>query len=381
MSFDNAVFCLILIVGTMSVQFWTILKAVRSTDHHTEWQILAFASSIVGISCFAALLLFYHRKRVREQQYILSEIQVDSIFTAPTSLGWIGLTEDWIATSNPVKDVLRLELNDFTNFAWGFPNGKYLKHHPDAHFAIPNVLVKKSTGQHWIFVPSATAPKKALFAFFKRESDMLVWKRILDSILNGQPVTFPEEDKRAMARKAEFGLTIFAGSAYVIAWFAAVLAFVIHNRDFGPVFTAVIGLTGIPTLGNKPEIKLIYRDVRLTIAGFDMKGLGPRDQLVLSGDTLICLTASNVGNTGVEEISLSEISEIKLEDWGEPFLEKDIEKWFRKNVPSKHLVLRLILDRSEDSEREFRMPAAVAEKWYSDLKAMRPPSDLQLHPN
>jgi hypothetical protein len=374
---ENTISAVFLVLGLFAFPIWSLSYTIKPNSNHTLGWVFVVISILVCYSAFTSFLAHHYQKRKRQYADNFSKLGVGIVHCGPTVRGWIACSKDWICSTALPNDIQRIASAEIENFAWGYPKGKYQKYRPDSLFGPPNYLIKKPLGRFWILVPSKNDRSNSILVFFTREAEMLQWKSILESFIEQKPlpISAPQTSptNKQLALKAGFAAQVY-GQIFILAVFAMLLFTYLHDHgQMNSILTFLMAVSAFPSLSLndlQPNIALISYQFRYQAHGGDPNEVLKIDQLPVSDGTLVLLTPTSSNKSGVDQIPLTRIGKVVLENWGHSFVDRDLAKLFKKNEPPKSMVVRLYLDDAENPEREIKLSTETAQRWYSELKTL-----------
>jgi hypothetical protein len=374
---ENTMSVVFLVLGLFAFPILSLSYTIKPNSNHALGWVLVVVSILACYTAFTSFAVYHYKKRKRQCADNFSKLGEDIVYCGPTVRGWIACGKDWISSTGLPNDTQRLLASDIENFAWGYPKGSNHKFRPDSMFALPNFLVKKPIKRFWILIPSKQEPTNSILVFFYREAEMLQWKSIIESLIEQKPLPIfaiqTSPTKKQLATKAGFAAQVY-GQIFLFAILGILLFAYLHDHgQMNAIFSVCIALSAFPSLSwndIQPDLALISYQFRYQTYGGDPNEVLKMDQLPVADGTLVLLspTASNKG--GVDEIPLTRIGKVVLENWGHSFVDRDLSKILKKDEPPKSMVVRLYLDDPENPEREIKLLTVLAERWYLELKSL-----------
>ena len=339
--------------------------------------------NLSGVVILLAPLYLYFWRQLRSDAKEYSEafnsFGEDVAHCGPTKLGWVVVGENWIGSATYPKTTQKLDGSDIDNIFWGDP-GSFSQSSLNADF--PLDLDLRSFGSspnfYWLIVYSQREPVKSLVLTFRKKSERDEWLVVAKALASkSEPEVAspkPVPTKWQLACKGRFGLIAYL-LAGITGLFVGLVVFATIRNEKPDAFTyAFMAILLLPSLSFSwavgPSVSRFTMRMWLLICGGDPGTLYASRPGLAGG--MLFLEQGNPGHEYVERIPVSEISRVKLEDWGHSFAERDLNKIFDKSVQPKNLVIRLYLDRTEDNEREIRLGREDAIAWHKTLNDLVP---------
>ncbi|MBS1703751.1 MAG: hypothetical protein JST12_18955 [Armatimonadetes bacterium] len=314
---------------------------------------------LIGFSC---AILFGRRflQNVREVRGTLGELEQKATFVAPTLLGWIATSDQWITASSPVTGVQRICREDLAGAVTGLESQIDRRH--GNVVAPPRNLLNEFPNRPWIYLAHSSDPDQSIFVFFRKQSELDVWRRFL---VDGEPLP---------RRAGPNPLQIFVNAKGVFLMLRLICAWVVFGA-------ALIDYQRQGLLGNALLLALTFN-----IFGDGNYGIVPRQALRSTYQIWIWLAGGKVpplpevpdplvGNTfivtnecraepKIERIPLSSIRDLRIEERNLDFMQKDLAHPF---VRQKDKRSRVVFE-FHGEPRSFLIETQTAEALMSRLQ-------------
>ena len=365
---------LIVVMSSFAIHSYSIYQISFRKNSSLVIVFLAVLSVLTAFLSIAYFLLNSYQKHLQAQRTLISDFGDEVEHISPSIFGWVACGRDWIASSNPPQDFQKLSVSEIENFTWGNSDGVFEKYVDYPEFSFPRIAVAGLRKRFWILVPSSTDPMNTLLLLFYKKSDMQRWVSIIRAMIGGETqevVGFDSPPSQwKVARKARLLIILWA-LLCVLAQFAGLYATTsMNSRIVSEVSYAVLLLAIISSMAwsDTTSIFKMFMGVRFRLAGGKKQIFDSEDPAIIRNQLL--LTSGSSQTPGLEFIPISTIKDLHLENWGHSFAERDLLQLFKKDAMPKSMTLRLYLDDANDPEREIKLPTAVAERWYSELKEL-----------
>ncbi|MBI1332497.1 MAG: hypothetical protein GC165_06425 [Armatimonadetes bacterium] len=334
----------------------------------------AFLGFIISLTLMLIIPLrreFQSRSRYTDQ---LSEFGEPIVHVAPTVDGWVALGEDWIGVTSFPTTRRNLKFGEIDNVYFGGPRGRWdqVKKSPNA--TLPKQAIDANTKLTWVLLLHEADPSKSVLLVFRTEWEQKTWLEICQSAMErGRPAlrvkTRPQPSPRQVLSKTRFWPVLVSGLVFTLAFIVCMLITDVHLKErsvqivinflfFSAIlqfWSPMVAVSSIP-LTQAFEVALENQSSKPI--------LGP---ICLVGDKLYLRTPVD-SRDWAESIPLTDIAEVRLEDWGHFWSYDDIFDLLRRKDNPLRKVIRLVLRRATDSEREVMLPTATAEDLFHDLR-------------
>ncbi len=370
----------ILIIGF--VVFWLVIVFASVIFPDTNFlksplRTAIFLGSIALIVPFIFTFVTRNHKKLDDQyKHYFSQFGNDVWHCAPTHLGWIACGEDWIGASiNPIYTTT-LHSNDIGNVYWGGPRlvqSQLVNGYP---FEIDMRKISPVSNLYWLLVLAKNEPNRSVFVTFRKKSEMETWVKIACNLASVQPnvIARPRSQptKWQFACKAKLiPLTIIL--VQLLAYGLFMCLFATNRLSIGSQFLfPIMMFTNVgfmfPNEARGMSSKMTH-DMLVKLNGGDGPDKDGRVP-VIAGKNLILNHTKYPGFEWAEQIPGSDIKEVSLEDWGKYLVEQNLKQLFKKNRKSDILIVRLMLNRSSDNEREVKLARDDAIAWHKTLSEL-----------
>jgi hypothetical protein len=241
--------------------------------------------------------------------------------------------------------------------------------------SLPQNVINEVSRFDWLLILPKDSNDLPVLATFRKAKERDKWLQIAQGLISDEPLsidhTQPTPSEKQLKTKAKLSsLYLLAG---VLTTVVTVFLFGATTNTMQQVTFAVFALVHLPVIALSfagaisPFTIRFRRDFLFSIATGKNEPFELHEP-PLSQDRLYLLSH---GDPPIFEIiPLSDIKDVRLEDWGHSWDNRDIWKIFDKNALPITLVVRLILNREQDAEREIQLPREVAEHWVDTLKAL-----------
>ncbi len=371
---ENVVALFLVLVGSYALHSYSIYRI--SFDKNASMLVISVVilSGTTVLLTFANFLWHGYKKCLGAQRTLISDFGDGVVHISPSLFGWVACGKNWIATSSPPKDFLKMSMEEIENFAWGNSDGIFTKFIDDPEFSFPRIAVAVLRKRFWIFIPCRSTPMNSMVIFFNRKSQMLKWVEVIKEMKNGTLLETPDIGSQAnkwqTAIKSKL-LLFIGGSFAVLVQFVGIYATAPSTRIFielllmAPIIALVISRF---LAADSSSVLPLMMSVRFTLAGGQKTHLA-FDQLPVANAHLFLYDRLAM-YPGIDCVSLSSIKGMTLENGESRIVEGDLKKLFKKGAPPENMVLRLYLDDVTDPEREINLPTETAQRWYSELKVL-----------
>lgn len=374
----------ILIIGCAGVCL-ILAFGIVSVFHVDLFKTSLLSVSVIGILTliFPLMTIFVwknHKRLDRHYKHCFDLLKGDRdiIHCAPTHLGWIACGANWISTTISAISATRLEAHEIGNVYWGgrlLEQSQLVKNYP---VEINMRKISPISNLYWLLILARDDTNKSIFVTFRKKSEMKAWVKIVCDLASskplnvGQPRSAPTKWQFACKAKiiplSLISVELIALGLY--AWLFAADRAPRGNQFLLPLIMFIY--SGLIFQNSSRGMSAnVTHNVLIALNGGELPGENSRVPAI-AGKNLILNHTRYPGFEWVEQIPLSEISRVKLEDWGHSFDERDLNKIFDKSVQPKNLVIRLYLDRTEDNEREIRLGREDAIAWHKTLNDLVP---------
>ncbi|MBS1703750.1 MAG: hypothetical protein JST12_18950 [Armatimonadetes bacterium] len=311
------------------------------------------------------------RSRYTDQ---LSEFGKPIVHVAPTVDGWVALGDDWIGVTSFPTTLRNLKFGEIDNVYFGGPYGRWDQVKKSPYATLPKQAIDANTKLSWVLLFHEADPSKSVLLVFRTEWDQKTWLEICQSAMEqGRPTLreapSPQPSARQILSKTRFRPVLVSGSVFALAFVVCMLISDVpaKQRELHTVvnfsfistvlqFWSPMAAVSSSSLTQAFEVALENRSSKPI--------LGP---ICLVGNKLYLRTPVD-SRDWAESIPLTDIAEVRLEDWGHFWSNDDIFDLLRRKENPLRKVIRLILRRTTDSEREVVLPTATAEELYHDLR-------------
>ena len=337
----------------------------RKQDWHSPFWILPVLSIPVIWLCWID-----YRKELAQYRAQLDQFTLQRVYCSATIGGWCACSQDAIQVIAYPNSIKTLPKDQIDQVYWGEPNGRISRL---SGRVVPSSLVTtlgKDFPAYWVLLWCDENPTSSVVLPFDNEKLMKQWVEVAKSLQSGSMLPelelFAEPPFKSLRQKAGLSgrmqITCLVG-------FLLVASFGLHYyRIFSILFVAGMGMPNFGNSGTSKRLSVslgIYR-LEAMLAGL----IGPVSKPIrplIVGNRLIVCSFLMVSQPWTDSFDLSEIEKIELEDWGFPWYSRNLPDLFRKDIPSRDLVIRLILKQENDREREIKLPAEEAKALYEDL--------------
>lgn len=314
--------------------------------------------------------------KYRANKRLFRELGGEVLGGAPTILGWIAYSDKWIATSETMLGVHRIEADDIENILWGDPSGRVTQTNPGMPSNDIFRIFEQDPRCFWILVMSKSNPKYSVFVAFSKQRDRDLWLEIAKTVAGisdrvgvrcSMPKTWSFVQKSLTTDHWQFTYGTF-----FLFFMATLPAPKLITKLMQLSYLACFFPIG-KNVDRNVTVPLLRVRVNRFLQGFEGDQRSPLSSQI-QGDQLFVLQFPSRGNRQTQ-IPLDLISNVELKDRGMNFYDRPLAKLFAKDLPSPNLHLVVETNDPEYPMVDVRLPRDEAKALFEELSnTLRPAS-------
>lgn len=320
-----------------------------------------------------AIPVFREWRRKEQFTSQLENFGKDIVDIAPTPLGWLVIGEDWIGTTVYPSEVKKILFSEIDDIFWGDPHGRWRQIGKTHSFNLPKDAVNQNTGCFWLVLSCSHDPQKNLVCTFGSQKTRDRWLQVCKHVVENGTLPVLEQARpwpstTQIVWKTKIPLACFRCGVLSLCSVLALLACTYHWKHvggFAVLWWPLWSSTFRPFLDSARNLYLAFE---ASFAGLS-ETLKPGTPVLSNGK--LYLSIEHHGVSFPEIIPVEKIRDMRLDQWGTVFTNRDLLQLFNRNAKPIYRTLVLTLDDADHPERRIQLGAEQAESIFASLQSQK----------
>ncbi len=362
---------LILWVGQACTWTLSVLGFASADDFRLRPLLISISLVLASVFILAIPVISQWRQKEKFTSQ-LNGFRKSIVNVSPTTLGWLVFGEDWIGTTVYPSGLKKILFSEIDDVFWGAPQGRWDQLGKTHSFKLPKDAINQNTGCFWMVLSCSHDPLKNVVCTFRNQRTRDHWLKICKDLV--EKGTLPELDQthtwpstKQILWKTKIPSVCFRWGVLTLLSILALAAYVYHWKHLGG-FSALWWLNFFSTGPFLDSSRNLYLAFEGSFAGLaEAKERGT--PIVDNGK--LYLSIERDGIAFPEIIPVEKIRDMRLENWGTVFTNRDLLQLFKRNAKPIYRILVLVLDDEDQSQRRIQVGADQAESIFASLQAQK----------